>query len=356
MVEIDTSRWKVFTVGELFETHAVGEKTHVPTGGAVARKLLSDGSTPRITVSGVDNGVVGYFEDVDTPNYRTYENFISVSFLGTVFYQEQRTSVDMKVHVLTRNDLNTSRGLFLVAAIRAGLANCSYANQITSALLPKLMLMLPATSNGEPDWMYMERYMCNVMQREEMFAKHFAALMTDGSEGHVIDTSGWREFRVGELFNVKRGTSRVMRNLCEGSTPLIAAARADQGVAGLFDVPVEYHDAITVSCNGAGCGSTFYHDGGFAVTGDAAVLIAKESLAGETQMFVASTLDNRLTATYSYAEKCGPVSLTEETIMLPATSDGEPDWDYMESYMRSVLERESIYADELAQVLAGDAQ
>lgn len=176
-MKIDTSMWKAFRVGELFETHTVGKKTHVPTGGAVAQKLLFDGSTPRVTVSGVDNGVVGYFDDVDVPNYRMYENFISVSFLGTVFYQEQRTSVDMKVHVLIRDDLNALRGLFLVSVIRAALADCSYADQITSALLPELMLMLPATPDGDPDWVFMEAYMKSVMEREAMFADELDKLV-----------------------------------------------------------------------------------------------------------------------------------------------------------------------------------
>ena len=66
----------------------------------------------------------------------------------------------------------------------------------------------------------------------------------------VIDTSQWKEFRIGDLFEVIRGRSQTMRMLEEGNTPLIAAARANQGVAGYYDVSPEYSDSITVSCNG----------------------------------------------------------------------------------------------------------
>lgn len=172
---VDTSSWKAFKVGQLFETHMVGKKMCVPTGGMITQQALNDGNTPRITVSGIDNGVIGEFADVNSPNYRVYENFISVSFLGTVFYQEQRTSVDMKVHVLKCAELNRLRGLFLVSVIRASLMNCSYAQQISSSILPNLELTLPTTVDGSPDWAYMEEYMRQIMAREQIFADHLAS-------------------------------------------------------------------------------------------------------------------------------------------------------------------------------------
>lgn len=167
-----------------------------------------------------------------------------------------------------------------------------------------------------------------------------------------VDMSMWKPFRVGDLFEVKRGKSRIMRELNVGDVPLIAAARAEQGVAGTFDIESEYADAITVSCNGAGCGSTFYHAGAFAITGDASVLLEKSSMSQLVKMFITSILDSRLSQIYSYAEKCGPATLSDEVILLPATPDGEPDWAYMETYMQQVLDREEMFAEHLASLTA----
>lgn len=44
---VNTSTWGVFKVGELFETN--GKKTF--TGASVNKNKLSDGGTPRITVT-----------------------------------------------------------------------------------------------------------------------------------------------------------------------------------------------------------------------------------------------------------------------------------------------------------------
>lgn len=167
-----------------------------------------------------------------------------------------------------------------------------------------------------------------------------------------IDTNTWKPLRVGDLFEAKRGKSRIMRELNDGDVPLIAAARAEQGVAGTFDIESEYADAITVSCNGAGCGSTFYHSGAFAITGDASVLLEKSSMSQLAKMFITSILDGRLSQIYSYTEKCGPAVLSDEVILLPATPDGEPDWAYMEMYMQQVLDREEMFAEHLASLTA----
>lgn len=152
-----------------------------------------------------------------------------------------------------------------------------------------------------------------------------------------IDTSGWKEFRVGDYFHGIRGTSRKMQGLDEGETPVIAAARYNQGIAGYYDVPSEYENAITISCNGVGCGSTYYHDYPFAITGDAIVLENIGNVPIGALHFIASVYDTYFSRKYSYTDKCSADKAEAECILLPATSDGSPDWDYMESYMKAVM-------------------
>ena len=154
----------------------------------------------------------------------------------------------------------------------------------------------------------------------------------------MIDTSSWKEFRVGDFFHGVRGTSRKMQELNEGKTPVIAAARYNQGIAGYYDVPSEYENAITISCNGVGCGSTYYHDYPFAITGDAIVLENIGNVPIGALHFIASVYDVYFSRKYSYTDKCSADKAEAEFILLPATSDGQPDWDYMESYMKAVME------------------
>lgn len=166
----------------------------------------------------------------------------------------------------------------------------------------------------------------------------------------MIDTSSWKEFRVGDFFHGVRGTSRKMQELNEGKTPVIAAARYNQGIAGYYDVPSEYENAITISCNGVGCGSTYYHDYPFAITGDAIVLENIGNVPIGALHFIASVYDVYFSRKYSYTDKCSADKAEAEFILLPATSDGQPDWDYMESYMKAVMEESEKKIENLKKV------
>lgn len=171
MKRIDTKNWQLFQVKDLFITEKGGKQ--VPTGACVPKlELKMNGVTPRISVTGINNGILGMFAYVgDFPkNYRVYNNFISVSFLGTVFYQQGEASLDMKVHCLKPKsvELNKYIGLFLVAVIKASLKDYLYSDQLSSTKLAKIYIPLPATQSSEPDWQHMEMY----MRRVEAIAKN----------------------------------------------------------------------------------------------------------------------------------------------------------------------------------------
>lgn len=151
-----------------------------------------------------------------------------------------------------------------------------------------------------------------------------------------IDTSGWKEFRVGELFAAERGKVKNIQPLCPGETPIIAAGAYNQGIAGMYEIDSAYENRITISCNGAGCGSTFYHPYKFNVNGDAITLIEKSSMSDKAKSFIACILNGAFTRKYSYEEKCSPQKALDEIVRLPATPDGASDWAYMESYMASL--------------------
>ena len=187
MKRVDIGEWKEFRVGELFETSKTASGLQVPTGGMISKTQLQPGATPRITVSGINNGVMGYFADTDNKNYRVYENFISVSFLGTVFYQKGRASIDMKVHCLKPLGiiLNENIAGFLIPVIRQAISKFMYADQLSSSVLPELTIKLPATPEGTPDWAYMDEYMSKVMQEsQENLVKLRKAI--GGADGRLI--------------------------------------------------------------------------------------------------------------------------------------------------------------------------
>ena len=155
---LEDKKWKPFRIDEIFQTYKGSNGIQTPTGAYVPKKNLFDGKTPRITVRDTNNGVDGFYDSKDK-NYRLFENFISVSFLGSVFYHPYQASLDMKVHALILKDYTMNKYIaeFLKVMIKMNTQHSSYGNQLSSTDLPNLRILLPIDDEGKPDWLYMEQ-------------------------------------------------------------------------------------------------------------------------------------------------------------------------------------------------------
>lgn len=336
MGKIDTSEWKEFRIKDLFETQKKGNKLQVPTGASVpVQDLLEDGATPRITVTGSNNGIFGFYDycGKNIADYRVFNNFVSVSFLGTVFYQEGDATLDMKVHCLKPKGitLNKYTGRFLVGAIRASLRESTYSDQISSSILPEMSIKLPSTPDGAPDWAYMESYMANI---ETKVAESLTLLQTaKDAEKKKVDTREWGEFRVGELFAQERGKEKAPKQNEPGDCPLIQETNNNNGFDHMV-VPTKIikGNSITVSINYAQ--NVFYQADDFCASVNIAIL-RNSHLNRYNSQFVCSVLRNAHQK-FDYTSKISKELLNKEMIMLPVDKTGQPDWAYMEEYMRKM--------------------
>lgn len=297
------------------------------------------GSTPRITVSGVSNGITGYYKDVDDANYRVYKNFISVSFLGTVFYQASRASLDMKVHCLKplNIELNERVASFLVTMIKVALGSIEYSDQISSTVLPSLELMLPVDASGEPDWAYMDEYMSAVMGESEASLENMGKVE---KEFHPANASDWCQFSIGSLFEIEKGTRLTRAAMIEGDTPFIGATLENNGITARVGNIGHVHPGglMTVAYNGQkATGKAFYQPISFWASDDVNVLYPKFSLTENIALFLAP-LFWEAGRPYSFGDKWGKDVMESDYLTLPANASGEPDWDYMDKYMRTIME------------------
>lgn len=65
-----------------------------------------------------------------------------------------------------------------------------------------------------------------------------------------------------------------------------------------------------------------------------------------TGTFLASTIRAMFFDKYGFNEMCTQKVLKAESVWLPITSTGELDWQYMEDYMRSIMDKsEQIISD-----------
>lgn len=341
MGKIDTSEWKEFRIKDLFETQKKGNKLQVPTGASVpVQDLLEDGATPRITVTGSNNGIFGFYDycGKNIADYRVFNNFVSVSFLGTVFYQEGDATLDMKVHCLKPKGitLNKYTGRFLVGAIRASLRESTYSDQISSSILPEMSIKLPSTPNGAPDWTYMESYMANL---ETKVAESLTLLQAaKDAEKKKVDTREWGEFRVGELFDAFLSKDDIQpKAIVEGNTPLVSSGKENNGIIAFIDNKnARLWEANTLTVDMFG--KVFYQGQPYyAVShGRVNILMPRMSMAKHCMQFIGCAIERVTTDKYAFSEMCTGTKLLKDIIMLPKDKTGQPDWAYMEEYMRKM--------------------
>lgn len=157
MAKIDVSRWGEFAIGDLFEVSA-------PAPRAVKDYLPGD--VPFVSTSDFNNGVMDYLSPRNDDD-RELGSCITVSPLtGTAFYQSEdflaRGGAGSSISIMRRSSLTEGAGLFVCAVIHAASRRFSYTDHLSKSKLRSLVVMLPVTSEGEPDWDLMESHIANL--------------------------------------------------------------------------------------------------------------------------------------------------------------------------------------------------
>ena len=339
MNKLDISDWQEFRISELFITEPSKNKLQVPTGASIARKDLVDGDIPRITVTNFNNGIVGYYKNIDSDNYRVFENFISVSFLGTIFYHPYKASLDMKVHCLKlkNKDLNKDIALFLISVIKKHISYFAYNDQLSSTVLPQLSILLPVKEN-EPDWVYMENYIKALYSKERESISAVAQRVEKQSKKKV-DISEWGVFAISELFShIQQGKRLKKHDQVEGNIPFVMAGRTNTGVANYIANPIVMFpkNSITIDI----FGNTFYREYEFSAGDDTGVYWnTTQTYSKNVMLFLVAVIQKAIQESFDFSDKLRSSKSLDIVVSLPITANNSPNWQYMEDYMSNIFSK-----------------
>lgn len=342
---IDTSSWKDFVISKLFE---------ITSPASRKMSTYTEGNIPYVSSGAFNNGIVAYL----TPKIgETLEkgNCITVSPLdGTSFFQENdflgRGGAGSAISILRNDNLTELTALFICAIIKKTAYRYGYNDALTSDNLKKLVIKLPSQNNEQPDWDYMESYMKQVMEESE---KSLEALRRVNNTKHPIDTSKWGEFKVGNLFdklNLKCRKNNFNKALdCseeqtdEFSLPLTNAKHFNNGIQ-FYGRPDEWDSAemtIDIVSNGAiATGDVYAQPQRTGVLWDSYLIKCKYDITSELVLqYMACVIQRCIKQYFGWDDKCIWDKVKEQYIKLPITSDGEPDWKYMEDYMKKIMDK-----------------
>lgn len=320
-MKIDTSTWKWFMIEDLFDKFETGKghDTLLDDGEecfylgakksdngimrkcAVNESMLQDGNCIVFICNGA--GSVGYANYMDRP-------FIATTDL-----------------VLGYADwLNEKTGLFVATVLCKERFKYSFGRKWKTHLRDT-QIKLPATPDGKPDWQWMESYI------DSLHSKALTSANAVGN-GFRLNTEDWREFLLADYFDIVPGKYHYPDEYEEGNTPYYSATNENNGIAQNISLKPDFSGNCIVTGK-IGC-TAFYVPDDFCATSDVNIFKPKFCMTPYIGLFVASVINLSENYKWAYGRQCRVGNSKKIRIKLPATPDGKPDWQWMESYIKSL--------------------
>lgn len=321
--------WGEFKVGDIFE---------IFTGSLIDNP--KSGTIPRITATDVNNGVAMFTSRYEE-KARYFSNFISVSFLGSVFYHKDTVSLDMKIHGIKpcRYELKSESALFLIPLIKNFSFKYSYGYQLSTRILVNQKLKLPIDFQGQPNWQFMEDYIKQEQkqQAQKIIDYYDRKLVELAGDVVGLDKVEWKTFRFTEVFQeIQRGKRLTKANQTDGPTPYISSTSENNGVDAFIGNNTgvrKFEDVLTLANSGS-VGSTFYQQFEF-VASDHVTALKSENADKYAYLFL-STLVKRLEEKYSFNREINDTRIKREKLILPSDKEGNPDFQYMSDFVKKL--------------------
>ncbi|MGL4367341.1 MAG: restriction endonuclease subunit S [Brevinemataceae bacterium] len=312
---------KLVTVSDLFDVkYGVNLELNVLT------ECDSDSGIPFVSRTTSNNGISAYVLPIKNikPNPA---HTISVAGGGSVmesFYQKEPYYSGRDLFYLTpKEEMTDNEMLFYCTCLRANKYKYNYGRQANSTLKD---LLIPDRSEI-PEWVYTTQF--EVPSDKPIISQ----------DTPKIDTSTWKEFRYDEIFEISRGNSKYDEtSIGNFEYPLIGASQNDNGCGGEYVSFYDYEGLFITVGNGGntGCGQTFFQSGKFSAKSTANLLQLKTCTLNKYIAMFLVTLIKEEQYRYNFGRGWGLDRMRDSIIKLPVDSQGNPDWDYMENYIKTL--------------------
>jgi len=337
VMKIDRQNWKEFHFEDVF---------NASRGKRLVKLDQVGGNIAYISSSKKNNGIDNYI--LPPSSMKIYKNALTLNNSGSVGYcfyhpyefvaSDHCTIIQIKEKTVK---LNNYIALFLKPIIESMKDKYNFAREINNERLKKEKIILPAIDSKNPDWTFMEKYVRDLSEKISFNNK----LMDSRVIRERIDLKSekWQEFKIKYLFNIQKGERLTSLDRALGDTPLLTASAVNNGISSFISYDIFkdkkkiFKNKITVDmfCN------VFYQEFEYFSDDNIHTLLFKNKLYDKyyenkyINIFLVSIL-RQLSKKYSFGRQVRLKRFIEETISLPIIKKDEPDFCYMENYIKSL--------------------
>ena len=167
-------------------------------------------------------------------------------------------------------------------------------------------------------------------------------LVNEIKQDKRVDVSEWREFRIGDLFDIHPTKNYGLTNQklfeSSGETPVVVNSSLNNGVGGFVDLePTEKGNIITFS-DTTNADSIFYQEKDFIGYSHVQGVypLQPEKWSKQSLIYFVTVFRNITAGRFDYVVKFNRKIALELNVNLPVTKDGEIDFQYMEKYINEI--------------------
>lgn len=362
--------FKTFKVGELFDIH--------PTSAYKMKNdelFASDGTTPVLSNSSVNNGIGGYCGLTPTEQGSMITFSDTTTGADTMFYQSSPFIGYPHVQGMypyQPDKWDEKCCLYVISCIRKSAGNgWNYAVKFNRALVKELFIELPVVESADVDheytvddinYEYMQERISELEQ--ERISELDAYLAASGLDDYELTDDDkeilslspesasdeanaseadfgngqvrFKKFALGTLFTSSTGDVDLQQKDINGKGEFfINSGVENRGIKGRTDRPARIFPANTITVDF--WGNAYYRDFEYKMATHNHVF----SLAGDVirnrhvGMYIAGIL-SKLPKLFSYNNMATWNKLKTIEVSLPVTSDDNINFDYMERYIRAI--------------------
>ena len=158
---------------------------------------------------------------------------------------------------------------------------------------------------------------------------------------HKIDTKNWRWFSLDDLFVITWSTTTPKNSLelaDDKPYPYVTTAATNNGIFWYSEKYTEDWNVLTV--DSAVIWYCSYQEKNFTASDHVEKLIPKFKMTKRIALFLVSLINQMWEILwYAYNEKRSQTALKKESIKLPVNWNWNPDWEYIENYMKTLEDK-----------------
>lgn len=330
-------KWNEFVIGETFIL-----SNSKPYHKSDVVETEDKDKIPYITRTSLNNGIEMHVKADNSFKINSGNQIVFGAESAKFFYQEFPFITGNKMYLLNHEKMNKFIGLFLVNALQNAVKGSGFGFSLgmTASRLSKRNILLPVNSKNEPYWEYMEIQGHSIFKQNKGKVKNYYIQKIKKLKTNIviknINDIKWQPFLIPNIINIKSGVRLTKEDQVPGKYPFIGASEIHNGVTNFVSNTNTSLEAniLGVNYNGAVVKS-FYHPYKSLFSDDVKRMEIKNSKYRNkyTYLFLATCIEMQKIK-YMYSYKFSAQRMAKQYIMLPVNEKNEPDWEYMELYMK----------------------